>query len=160
VRRSLAVELRFRGKPLFVVANHWSSKSDDDRAFGPTQPPRTPTASRRLAQSLEIRAFVERLLAADPGARVAVLGDLNDFEYSEPVRHLSAPPLENLVMRVPAESRYTFNFEGASQVLDHVVVSPALARDAAVEVLHFNSDCADAKRTSDHDPIVARLRPR
>ena len=62
--------------------------------------------------------------------------------------------------RVPAERRYTFNFEGASQVLDHAVVSPSLAKDAAVEILHVNSDCSDAKRTSDHDPILLRLRPR
>jgi predicted extracellular nuclease len=160
VRRSLAAELLFRGKRLFVVANHLSSKSDDDRSFGATQPPRSPTASRRLAQAREVRSFVERLLAADPGARVVVLGDLNDFEHAEAVRHLGAPPLENLVLRVPPESRYTFNFEGASQMLDHVVVSPALARDAEIELLHANSDCSDAKRTSDHDPIVTRLRPR
>jgi uncharacterized protein len=63
-------------------------------------------------------------------------------------------------MRVPAASRYTFNFEGASQVLDHVVVSPALAKDAAAEVLHINSDCSDEKRTSDHDPVLVKLRPR
>ena len=160
VRRSLAVELLFRGKRLFVVANHLSSKSDDDRAFGTPQPPRTPTVSRRLAQAREVRAFVQRLLAADAEARVVVLGDLNDFEHSEPVRLLGQPPLENLVLRVPPESRYTFNYDGASQMLDHVVVSPALARDAEIELLHANSDCSDGKRTSDHDPIVTRLRPR
>ncbi len=160
VRRSLAVELTFRGKTLFVVGNHWSSKSDDDRAFGPIQPPRTPTAPRRLAQAVEIRSFTDRLLAADPKARIVVLGDLNDLEHSDPVLHLAAPPLENLVLRVPAADRYTYNFEGASQVIDHVVVSPSLAPGAAVEILHVNSDCSNAKRTSDHDPVVVRLRPR
>lgn len=160
VRRSLAVELLFRGTKLFVVANHLSSKSDDDRAFGSVQPPRAPTVARRLAQAREVRAFARSLLAADPKARVVLLGDLNDFEHSEAVRLLSAPPLENLVERIPAPSRYTFNFEGASQVLDHVVVSPALAREAEIEILHLNSDCSDEKRTSDHDPVVARFRPR
>lgn len=160
VRRSLAVELLFRGKKLFVVANHLSSKSDDDRAFGSAQPPKAPTVARRLAQAREIRAFAQSLLAADPEARVVLLGDLNDFEHSEAVRYLSAPPLENLILRVPTASRYTFNFEGASQVLDHVVVSPALAKDAEIEILHLNSDCSDEKRTSDHDPVVARFRPR
>lgn len=158
VRRSLAAELKFDGRTFFVVVNHLSSKSDDDRAFGSPQPPRTPTIPRRLAQAREVRAFADRILAADPKAALVVLGDLNDFEHSEPVRVLGAPPLENLVLRVPPESRYTFNFEGASQVLDHVVVSPALAEGAAIEVVHVNSDCSDRKRSSDHDPVVTRLR--
>ena len=34
VRRSLAVELEFRGRPLFVIANHWSSKYGDERDWG------------------------------------------------------------------------------------------------------------------------------
>ena len=157
VRRSLAFAVRFRGRSVFVVVNHWSSKFDDDRAQGATQPPRTPTAAKRLAQARELRAFVERLLAADPGARVVVLGDLNDFEFSEAVTALAAPPLENLVLRVPAGRRYTYNFEGSSQVLDHVVVTPALAAGAEVDIVHVNSDCPDAARTSDHDPVVVRL---
>ena len=158
VRRSLALEARFRGQRLFVIVNHWSSKFDDDRPFGATQPPRTPTAAKRLAQAREIRSFVERLLAADPGARVAVLGDFNDFEFSEPVATLAAPPLENLILRLPAAERYTYNFEGASQVLDHAVVTPAFAAGAAIDVVHVNADCADVRRTSDHDPVVVRLR--
>lgn len=157
VRRSLAVELRFAGKPLFVVVNHWSSKSDDDRPYGGTQPPRAPTAARRLAQAREVRGFAERLLRADPRARVVVLGDLNDTEHSEPVRHLSALPFENLVLRVPEAARYSFNFGGVSALLDHVVVSPELSRAAEVEVVHVNADRADSRRSSDHDPVVARL---
>lgn len=160
VRRSLAVELRFAGRTLFVVVNHLSSKTDDDRPFGATQPPRAPTSPRRLAQADEIRSFGDRLLAADPHANVVLLGDMNDNEFSEPVRHLSAPPFENLLLRVPRATRYTFNFGGASGLLDHVVVSPALARGAEVEILHVNADRADERRTSDHDPVVARLRVR
>lgn len=160
VRRSLVVELRALGRPLFVVVNHWSSKYDDDRPFGAVQPPRTPTSSKREAQAREIRAFVERLLGADPAARVVVLGDLNDFEHAPAVRALAAPPLENLLLRVPEADRYSFNFEGASQLLDHVVVSPELRRGAEVDLVHLDADCADAKRVSDHDPVVVRLRLR
>ena len=158
VRRSLALETRFRGRRLFVIVNHWSSKYDDDRPFGATQPPRTPTLAKRAAQAREIRSFVERMLAADPGARVAVVGDLNDFEFSEAVATLAAAPLANLIERIPAAERYTYNFEGASQVLDHAVVTPAVAAGAAIEIVHVNADCADVRRTSDHDPVVVRLR--
>ncbi|KAB2964152.1 MAG: hypothetical protein F9K18_07790 [Thermoanaerobaculia bacterium] len=158
VRRSLAVELEAGGARLFVIVNHWSSKYQDDRAFGAVQPPRRPTGSRRLAQAREIRAFAERLLAADADARVVVIGDLNDYPWSEPVELISRPPLENLLLRVPAARRYTFNFEGAGQALDHVVVSPALARGAEAEVVHLDADCPEGVRVSDHDPLVVRVR--
>lgn len=159
VRRSLAVELEAGGVRLFVIVNHWSSKYQDDRLFGAAQPPRRPTASRRLAQAREIRAFVDRLLDADPHARVVVLGDLNDYPWSAAVRLVSGPPLDNLLLRVPEKRRYTFNFEGTAQALDHVVVSPALARGAEAEIVHVDADCPDGVRVSDHDPLVVRVRP-
>ena len=65
-----------------------------------------------------------------------------------------------VILEVVTYKFTTFNFEGVSQVLDHAVASPALAKEAAVEVVHFNSDCSDEKRTSDHDPVLVRLRPR
>jgi ABC-type Mn2+/Zn2+ transport system permease subunit/predicted extracellular nuclease len=158
VRRSLAVELEAGGEPLFVVVNHWSSKFDDDRAFGATQPPRRPTGAKRLAQAKEVRAFAERILAADADARVLILGDLNDLPWSEPIELVSRPPLVNLMLRVPAPSRYTYNFEGSAQAIDYVVVSPALADGARIEPLHINSNCPESLRVSDHDPIVVSLR--
>ncbi|GMU65127.1 MAG: hypothetical protein AMXMBFR36_14010 [Acidobacteriota bacterium] len=160
VRRSLAVEVEIRGQRLFVIVNHWSSKYEDDRAFGAIQPPRTPTAARRLAQAREIRAFVAELLEVDPRAKVVVIGDFNDVVGSEPIDELGRPPLTNLVERLPEETRYTFNFEGGSAAIDHIAVSPALAAGAEIEAVHLNADCPDALRSSDHDPLVARFRLR
>lgn len=160
VRRSLAVELEVDGEPLFLVVNHWSSKWDDDRDFGARQPPAKPTGAKRRAQAEVVRTWVEEILAIDPEARVAVLGDLNEPEWAPGVSRLAEPPLENLILRLPEPERYTFNFEGAGQVLDHVVVSPALAGGAEIEILHLNSDCPDSLRTSDHDPVVVRFRLR
>lgn len=160
VRRSLAIELDVRGAPWFVVVNHWSSKYGDDRDYGARQPPRRDTAANREAQAGEIRAFAESLLRLDADARVVVLGDLNDYEWSPGVARLAAPPFENLLLRLPEPDRYSYVFEGAAQLIDHVVVSPALAQGAEVDVVHVNADCADARRTSDHDPVVVRLRER
>jgi predicted extracellular nuclease len=100
------------------------------------------------------------LLRLEPQARVVVLGDLNDYEWSLAVSRLAAPPLENLLLRLPEPDRYSYIFEGAAQLIDHVVVSPALAPGAEVDVVHVNADCADERRTSDHDPVVVRLRER
>lgn len=158
VRKSLVAQFRVGGESLFVIANHWTSKWDDDRAFGARQPPHTPTAAKRLAQARVVREFVDRLLGGDPQARIVVLGDLNESESSPAVAALSALPMANLALNLPAEERYTYNFEGASEVIDHIVVSPALAKGAEVDFVHLNSNCPDSARLSDHDPVMARWR--
>ena len=157
VRKSLAAEFRVAGKPLFVIANHWTSKWDDDRSFGARQPPRAPTDAKRLAQGKVVRAFVDRLLGGDPDARIVVLGDLNESEKFAGVAALGAPPMTNLATSVAAADRYSYNFEGASEVIDHIVVSRALAPGAELDFVHLNSNCPDSARLSDHDPVVARL---
>jgi predicted extracellular nuclease len=160
VRRSLAVELEVAGMPWFVVVNHWSSKYGDGRDYGATQPPRQISGPNREAQAEVIRSWAESLLRLDPRARVVLLGDFNDYEWSPGVARLSAAPFEDLLLRLPEPDRYSYVFEGAAQLIDHVVVSPALAEGAEVDVVHVNADCADERRTSDHDPVLVRLRER
>ncbi|MCM2270226.1 MAG: endonuclease/exonuclease/phosphatase family protein, partial [Thermoanaerobaculia bacterium] len=157
VRRSLAVELEIDGAPWHFVVNHWSSKFDDGRAYGAVQPPELPTGAKRLAQAAAVRGFALELLAADPEARLVVLGDLNDLPWSEPLRTIAQPPLVDLSERVAAGERYSYVFEGSAQLIDYLIVSPRLARDARAEIVHFNSDCPDSARTSDHDAVVASL---
>jgi hypothetical protein len=160
VRKSLAAEYRVGRQTLFVVANHLSSKYQDDRLFGPRQPLVTPTGAKRLQQTRELRSFSEALFAADPKAKLVILGDLNEPEWAEGVAGLSRPPLVNLMTKLPVEDRYTYNFEGLSQTIDHIIVSPALANGAEIDAVHRNSDCPDSLRVSDHDPVVARLKLR
>ena len=47
-------------------------------------------------------------------------------------------------------------FNGVSQVLDHILVTPALG-GVQYQVVHVNSEYAD--QVSDHDPQVVRLKP-
>ncbi|MDQ1348750.1 MAG: uncharacterized protein QG573_2126, partial [Acidobacteriota bacterium] len=157
VRKSLVAQFRVAGESLFVIANHWTSKWDDDRAFGARQPPQTPTAAKRQVQAKVVREFVDRLLAAEPQAQIVVLGDLNESDESPAVVALAAPPMKNLVEAVDAADRYTYNFEGASEVIDHIVVSRALAVGAEADIVHLNTNCPDSARLSDHDPVVARV---
>jgi endonuclease/exonuclease/phosphatase family metal-dependent hydrolase len=160
VRRSLVAEFEVGGRSLFVVVNHWSSKYADDRLFGARQPPQHPTERFRLAQAQEVRAFIDSLLQADAGAAVIALGDFNDVEDSAPLRELSRPPLFALSSLLDAADRYSYEFEGNGQLIDHVVVSPTLSHGAEFDIVHRNADCPDTERTSDHDPLIARLRLR
>ena len=51
--------------------------------------------------------------------------------------------------------RYTFEFQGNSQSLDHIVVSNGLASGADFDIVHVNSEFQD--QASDHEPVLARL---
>jgi predicted extracellular nuclease len=52
--------------------------------------------------------------------------------------------------------RYTYVFEGNSEVLDHILLSSSLAGMAyRYDVVHVNSEFAT--QISDHEPAVARL---
>jgi hypothetical protein len=58
---------------------------------------------------------------------------------------------------VPEEERYTYVYRGNSIVLDHILVTPALAKDATITIVHRNADIPAARQASDHDPLVASL---
>ena len=59
---------------------------------------------------------------------MAIGGDINDFEFSETVDILVGDgdtALTDLPRTLPVAERYTYVFEGNSQVLDHLLLSPA-----------------------------------
>ena len=161
-----------------IVGNHFKSKSGDDPLFGVNQPAIRITEEQRKAQARAVRRYVDEVLAADPQALLIVAGDLNDFPFAEPGEGTNhplailegfedAPPLSNLVLREKPAERWTFVFEGNSQVLDHMLVSPSLlARFVAADILHINSswpallglDPATPLHAADHDPVEGRFR--
>jgi predicted extracellular nuclease len=158
-RVPLAGEFRFDGQKVFVIANHWSSKGGDQPLFGPVQPPRQPSEVKRTAQARVVSHFVDEILAADGKANVVVLGDLNDFEYSRSVMALrgnGGSRLVDLPASLPLRQRYTYVYEGNSQVLDHVLLShPLAARGYRYDVVHVNAEFSH--QVSDHDPQVVDL---
>ena len=155
-RKPLAGEFRFRGKHLFVVANHLKSKSGDDPLFGRFQPPKQVTVPQRVAQAEIVNDFADQILAIDPNAYVIVLGDFNDFHFSDALQALKGGVLTNLTETIPENDRYTFVFDGNGQTLDHIVVSPRIAaRSPVYDIVHVNSEFA--VQASDHEPSVARI---
>jgi hypothetical protein len=154
-RKPLAGEFTFDGQTLFVIANHWKSKGEDQPLFGRYQPPTQTTETQRTQQATVVGNFVQSIRAIDSNALVIVLGDLNDFEFSTPLGTLKT--LGGLVDEIESLSqneRYTYTYEGNSQALDHILVSPRLAaRRVRVDVLRVNAEFAT--RPSDHDPVMA-----
>ena len=88
---------------------------------------------------------------------MVLLGDLNDFEFSDTVHILEGFQMLDLMRLLPRNERYSYVFDGNSQALDHILVSPALLFPLPeYDSVHVNAEFAD--QTSDHDPQVARLR--
>jgi predicted extracellular nuclease len=157
-RKPLAGEFTYDGHTLFAVANHWNSKGGDDPLFGRFQPPARSSEVQRNQQAQLVHDFAAHVLDADPNARVIVLGDLNDFEFSSALATLEGSPsiLDDSIANLPQDERYSYVFEGNSQTLDHVVTSHSASSELrGFDVVHVNAEFAD--QTSDHDPLVARV---
>jgi predicted extracellular nuclease len=160
-RKSLVGEFRVRDRTVFAIVNHFSSKGDDQPLFGPGQPPIRASEIARHGQAQVVNDFVDSILAKDDKARIVVLGDINDFEFSETTDILEAGVLTSLVKTLPADERYSYVFEGNSQVLDQILLSDRLLEQPfrpAYDVVHLNSEFADAIQASDHEPSVVRLK--
>ncbi|MEO0803840.1 MAG: endonuclease/exonuclease/phosphatase family protein [Cyanobacteria bacterium J06642_2] len=154
-RQPLAAEFQFNGQTVFAIANHFNSKSGDDPLFGRVQPPMLNTQPERITQAEAVNEFVDEILALDADANIIVLGDLNDFEFSLPLDRLAGNVLTNTINAVAERDRYTFIFQGNSQVLDHILVSNNLAPGAIADIVHVNVDTAAT--VSDREPVVARI---
>ncbi|MEV7093744.1 endonuclease/exonuclease/phosphatase family protein [Amycolatopsis sp. NPDC051045] len=156
-RKPLAGEFVFKGRTVFVIANHFNSKGGDQPTHGRFQPPTRSSEVQRAKQAAVLRGFVDQLIAADRNVNIVVAGDLNDYPFSPAVQALTAGgALKDLIASVPEAERYSYVFEGQSQVLDHILASKA-PRGIDYDVVHINAEFAD--QASDHDPQVVRFRP-
>ncbi|HEX6075676.1 MAG TPA: lamin tail domain-containing protein [Micromonosporaceae bacterium] len=155
-RKPLAGHFRYGGKSLFVIANHWNSKGGDDPLCGRYQPPTRSSETQRGQQASLVAGFVQQVLTIDPAARVVIAGDLNDFEYSSAVGTLINAGLTDLPATLPDAERYTYVYQGNSQVLDHILLSSSLAATSyGYDIVHVNAEFASP--LSDHDPQLVRL---
>jgi predicted extracellular nuclease len=149
-------------RDLWIIAVHFKSKSEDTD-FQPY------TLPRRIAQAQFVAGLDAEIVGSEPGAEVIAAGDFNDYPDSQPLQILTGAGLSDLVGRVPAESAYTYIFQGVSQIMDHILVSPGVLdnTDEALvpTIFHLNADYpvswegddSTARRATDHDPVVLRV---
>ncbi|MFD5465804.1 endonuclease/exonuclease/phosphatase family protein [Kitasatospora sp. NPDC127059] len=156
-RKPLAGQFSFRGRKVFVIANHFNSKGGDQGIDSRFQAPTRSSEVQRLRQATVEQAFVAKLLAADQQAEVVSLGDFNDYQFSPALSALTkGGVLRDLVNELPETEQYSYVYQGNSQVLDHVLVSPEVGY-AKYDVVHINAEFA--QQASDHDPQVVRIKP-
>ena len=161
-RLPLVATFTFNGEEITLVNNHFSSKGGSSPLFGSIQPATelqedpqvNGSVEERRSQAEAVATFVENL-RQDSDANIAVLGDLNEFEFISPLEILESASLTNLTKSLPPNERYSYIFQGNSQSLDHILVSDNLAEQAEFDAVHVNSEFSE--QASDHDPLVARL---
>jgi predicted extracellular nuclease len=134
----------YNGQTLVFLAVHFRSKSGTDGA------------DKRLAEAQRARAIADAIAAADPTAGIFLLGDFNDMPGSPPVEAVrqKAPPFFDATDLVPIEDRWTFDFQGALELIDHQFTNPVAAAwldQASVLIDHS----ATAQTASDHSPVIA-----
>ncbi|MGC9497994.1 endonuclease/exonuclease/phosphatase family protein [Streptomyces sp. WG7] len=159
-RKPLAGEFVFRGRTVLVIANHFNSKGGDQGLTAQYQPPSRGSETQRHLQAKAVNTFVKDVLATQKNADVVVLGDINDFEFSRTTRILEDDgALWSAVKSLPRSERYSYVYQGNSQVLDQILVSPSIRRGGhlSYDSVHVNAEFHD--QISDHDPQVLRFRP-
>ena len=149
----------FNGNELTLINVHQTSRGGSDPDFGANQPPAIAGDDRRTDQATAVVNYINSQLATDPDGRYAVMGDFNGFYWETALQNLEnnvTGGLVNLAVELldPSE-RYTYQFLGNLQQLDHLLTSPGLLTGAQYDLVHINAQFAT--RASDHDPHVARL---
>lgn len=169
--------------PFAVVAVHSRSLSGIDGGNGER------VRQKRYEQAQSIAQKVQDLQTNDPDINLVVAGDFNAFEFTDgyvdatgfmkggfdPLDNLVCtvfpntcpdlvnPNLMNQVLVIPEGERYSFNFGGNSQTLDHALTSSGL--DELIRDYSYGRGNADAYeelieddstplRSSDHDGLV------
>ncbi len=159
-RKPLVGEFVFRGRTVFVIANHFNSKGGDQGLTAQYQPVVRSSETQRHQQATLVNTFVKDILDTQKNADVIALGDINDFEFSGTAQLLEGDgELWSAIKSLPRSERYTYDYQGNQQVLDQILVSPSIRRgcDFEYDSVHINSEFHD--QISDHDPQVLRFRP-
>lgn len=157
-RKPLAAQFKFHGEQVIVLANHWNSKNGDTPLFGSQQPPVLESENQRVEIAKSVGRFVEQVQKDNPNANIVSVGDYNDFQWSKPLKTFESFNMSNMIYDLPENERYSYNYQGNSQALDHIFVSNNLKNHTELDPIHVNSDFTDMSgRASDHDPLLAQI---
>jgi predicted extracellular nuclease len=123
------------------------------------------TEPRRNAQSEWNVEVMQTILAENPGAYLSVIGDLNSYYDALPIDTLRDAGLVHVFDILDADERYTYVYQGVSQVLDHILVTGDLMDLlVGVDILHTNADYVlpplgdeTPQHKSDHDAVIAKF---
>jgi endonuclease/exonuclease/phosphatase family metal-dependent hydrolase len=133
-------------------------------------------AQLRLEEAKVLRGIIDEHFAANPQARLVVLGDFNDVQNSDPIKTLIGHGRFKLVDTRPAERNgdntpnptprfeprnvtwtHYYGVEDTYSRIDYILLSPAMARDWVTNGTYALT-IPNWGIGSDHRPIVAAFK--
>ncbi|HEU4578214.1 MAG TPA: endonuclease/exonuclease/phosphatase family protein [Polyangiaceae bacterium] len=160
------------GRSLTVAALHLKSKVCDGGAQ--IVGPEGCGAETRRGEARALGALVAQLRAE--AHELLLIGDFNSDSREAPLLELQRAGLSDLFASVAPWDRYSYVFDGRATQLDQALATPALAAALVrAQIWHIDADepewldyhldnppgsyRPDARRCSDHDPILVDLEP-
>ena len=170
------------GRRLTVVVNHLKSKGSD--CLDVNDPDTGDGQGNCNVTRTKAAAALVKWLAGDPTSAgdsdVLLIGDMNSYAREDPIRVMVDAGYVDVVAEKVGASAYSYVFEGQSGYLDHALAASRLMpRISSVLEWHVNADepvaldynvefksanhvntlyQPDAFRSSDHDPVIVRIR--
>jgi hypothetical protein len=131
-RPPLQVDVQIGGEPFQFIVTHFKSKRGEFEE----------TELRRIEQAAFVSDLVRDTLDEKPEAKIVVLGDMNDYELSSTMQELTkGDSLFNALQLVPLDERYSYIFDGRTQLIDGILVSEAIeVQINYATIFHINAD--------------------
>jgi uncharacterized protein len=157
-RSPLVASFSFNGQVVTAINVHFTSRGGSEDLWGANQPPANAGEAARTSQIAAVNAYVNNHLATNPAYDVVLLGDFNGFYFEPEQLQLTenGGSLVNLaVANLPEAERYSYIFQGNSQLLDNIYASSRLVAGSSYDAVHINALFNEATRPTDHDPQLA-----
>jgi predicted extracellular nuclease len=143
-RDCVEFHLNFAGRDIALLGVHYRSKGPPD------------DADKRLAEAQRSRAIADELMMANDQLGVVILGDFNDLTNSLPFKAVegSSPVFTDAAASAPEADRWTFDFMGTKELIDHQMSNPVMTEwldTSSVVIRHTNA----VTTASDHAPMMA-----
>jgi predicted extracellular nuclease len=164
--------------PTTVVVNHFKSKGsapktgpDADKGDG-----QGAWNATRVAQANALLGWIPELTKQAGSADIALIGDFNSYSQEDPIQVFAAAGFKDAAPRGGARE-FTYQYDGLSGSLDHVLLSPSLAKrltgaaawninsvqSPLLQYAQYRTTAQDYYQpnwfaSSDHDPFIAGFR--
>ncbi len=110
------------GDTIHIFVNHWPSRTGGQETSEPN----------RLTVAHNVRAEIDKVLAADRDAKILMMGDFNDYPNNQSLSYVldakkdDAGTLINMMWDMNKMGIGTYNYKGDWGTLDQFIVSPSL----------------------------------